>query len=47
MPLGVAAHCWRYAITESALDGGCAWDARTGLGVCGDWTTAAASRAPG
>ncbi len=37
MPLGWAAHRWRYAITESALDGGCAWDAAQALGVCGDW----------
>ena len=37
MPLGWAAHRWRYAITESALDGGCAWDAAQALGLCGDW----------
>jgi len=28
---------FRDTITESALDGGCAWDAAQALGVCGDW----------
>ena len=37
MPLGWAAQRWRYAITDSALAGGCAWDAGDGVGLCGDW----------
>lgn len=32
-----AVHRWRYADTEPPLDAGCAWDARLGLGLCGDW----------
>ncbi len=36
-PQGWAAHRWRYAITDSALAGGCAWHADQRLGVCGDW----------
>ncbi|WBL64598.1 NAD(P)/FAD-dependent oxidoreductase [Thauera sp. WB-2] len=36
-PLAWAAHRWRYAITASAVDGGCAWHAGAGLGLCGDW----------
>lgn len=36
-PLEWAAHRWRYADTEPALDQGCAWQAGDGLGLCGDW----------
>lgn len=36
-PLAWSAHRWRYAITDSALDGGCVWQAGAGLGLCGDW----------
>lgn len=36
-PSAWSAHRWRYAITSSAVDGGCVWDAATGLGLCGDW----------
>ena len=36
-PLVWSAQRWRYAITDSALAGGCAWDAGAGLGLCGDW----------
>lgn len=31
------AHRWRYASPENALDDGFLWDARQGLGACGDW----------
>ncbi|MDY7577831.1 NAD(P)-binding protein [Herbaspirillum sp. RTI4] len=31
------AHRWLYASTESAVAGGCAWQADAGLGLCGDW----------
>ena len=37
MPLAWSAHRWRYAITDAATAGGCAWDAAAGLGLCGDW----------
>lgn len=36
-PQAWSAHRWRYAITESATEGGCLWHADTGLGLCGDW----------
>jgi renalase len=36
-PQAWTAHRWRYADTEPALELGCLWDARTGLGLCGDW----------
>ena len=36
-PSAWSAHRWRYAITSSAVDGGCVWDAAAGLGLCGDW----------
>lgn len=36
-PAAWSAHRWRYADTASALDRECAWDARLGLGLCGDW----------
>lgn len=36
-PLVWSAQRWRYAITDSALADGCAWDAGDGLGLCGDW----------
>jgi renalase len=36
-PLVWSAHRWRYAITDSAVAGGCAWDAVDALGLCGDW----------
>lgn len=36
-PLAAYAHRWRYASPETALQGGCLWDARTGLAACGDW----------
>ena len=36
-PLVWSAQRWRYAITDSALAGGCAWDAGDGVGLCGDW----------
>lgn len=37
LPQAWAAHRWRYAITDSAVDGGCVWHAADGLGLCGDW----------
>ena len=36
-PAAWSAQRWRYAITESAVEGGCAWHAADGLGLCGDW----------
>lgn len=36
-PLAWAAHRWRYAITESAVEGACVWHGAAGLGLCGDW----------
>jgi hypothetical protein len=36
-PLAWSAHRWRYAITDSAVEGGCAWHAGASLGLCGDW----------
>ena len=36
-PKAWSAHRWRYADTARPLDEGCAWDARIGLGLCGDW----------
>ena len=36
-PQAWSAHRWRFAITESAVDGGCVWHAADGLGICGDW----------
>lgn len=36
-PQAWSAHRWRYAITESAVDGGCLWCPDEGLGLCGDW----------
>ena len=36
-PLVWSAQRWRYAITDSAVAGGCAWDAGAGVGLCGDW----------
>ncbi|OYD54374.1 NAD/FAD-dependent oxidoreductase [Thauera propionica] len=37
LPQSWSAHRWRYAITESAVDGGCLWCPEQGLGLCGDW----------
>ena len=37
LPQAWSAHRWRYAITDSAVDGGCVWHAADGLGLCGDW----------
>ena len=36
-PQALSAHRWRFAITESAVDGGCVWHAADRLGMCGDW----------
>jgi len=36
-PHAWAAHRWRYADTEPALEQGCAWHDIAGLGLCGDW----------
>ena len=36
-PQAWSAHRWRFAITESAVDGGCVWHAADRLGMCGDW----------
>ena len=36
-PLLWSAQRWRYAITDSAVAGGCGWDAGDALGLCGDW----------
>lgn len=36
-PASCTAHRWRYAITDSAVDGGCLWHPDEGLGLCGDW----------
>ena len=36
-PASCTAHRWRYAITDSAVDGGCLWHPADGLGMCGDW----------
>lgn len=37
MPAAWTAHRWRYADNAPALDIGCAWDAASGIGMCGDW----------
>lgn len=34
------AHRWRYAQATSPLPESCLWDARQGLGICGDWFAA-------
>jgi renalase len=36
-PQAWSAHRWRYAITSATVEGGFAWHAADGLGVCGDW----------
>ena len=36
-PAHLQAHRWRHADTGPPLALGCAWSARTGLGLCGDW----------
>ncbi|MFY3386595.1 NAD(P)/FAD-dependent oxidoreductase [Paracidovorax sp. MALMAid1276] len=36
-PRAATAHRWRYADTDPALTQGRWWDARTRLGLCGDW----------
>ncbi len=36
-PQAWAAHRWRYADTEPALEQGCAWQADAAVGLCGDW----------
>lgn len=40
-PVAAFAHRWRYASPENALDVGCLWDARRGIGACGDWCQSA------
>lgn len=37
VPQAWTLHRWRYADTELPLNKGCAWQAGTGLGLCGDW----------
>lgn len=36
-PNHAVAHRWRYAQTQRPLGEPCLWDARRGLGLCGDW----------
>lgn len=36
-PVHAAVHRWRYALAEAPLNVSALWDARAGLGVCGDW----------
>ena len=36
-PLHVAAHRWRYALTERPLGRPALWEAGAAIGVCGDW----------
>ncbi len=36
-PTQWSAHRWRYADTEPVLNQVFAWDAKAGLGMCGDW----------
>ena len=36
-PAHAQVHRWRYAKTQEPLGSSHLWDARTGLGVCGDW----------
>jgi predicted NAD/FAD-dependent oxidoreductase len=36
-PLHLHAHRWRYALVETPLGIPCLWDARTRVGVCGDF----------
>lgn len=36
-PGHVVAHRWRYAQTQVPLGQPCLWDARSGIGLCGDW----------
>ena len=36
-PQAWAAHRWRYADTEPALEQGCAWHGEHAIGLCGDW----------
>jgi predicted NAD/FAD-dependent oxidoreductase len=37
VPQAWTAHRWRYALADPPLESGCAWDARLGVGLCGDW----------
>jgi renalase len=36
-PAHAQVHRWRYAKTDQALGASHLWDAKTGIGVCGDW----------
>ena len=36
-PMHMAAHRWRYALTEHALGEPALWDPATRIGLCGDW----------
>nr|WP_115048161.1 FAD-dependent oxidoreductase [Xanthomonas arboricola] len=37
LPHSCTAYRWTAASTEPALQVGCAWEARLGIGICGDW----------
>lgn len=39
-PVYADVHRWRYAQATSTLPGDCLWDAKAGIGVCGDWFAA-------
>ena len=38
------AHRWRYARVQTGLDDACLFDEKRGIGACGDWGSAAATR---
>jgi predicted NAD/FAD-dependent oxidoreductase len=38
------AHRWRYARVQTGLDDACVFDASRGIGACGDWGAAGATR---
>ncbi len=39
-PVYADVHRWRYAQATSTLPGDCLWDAKSRIGVCGDWFSA-------
>lgn len=36
-PVAAQAHCWRQSVPVGTLDRDCLYDARLGIGACGDW----------
>ena len=39
-PIYAVTHRWRFALAEQPLPQDCLWDAKIGVGVCGDWFSA-------